>query len=232
MRRQCAASPCGRSIAKSRSARDAANVAARTAVAAIAGGTASMLSGGKFANGAITGAFAQLYNGEGGAERVNNWSSYGAAAGATTGGGLATAGCTAASGGGCALAAPETFAAGSLAGVPIGAGIGWAAANMANGIVDTANMVYDYVHGNSLASPRQTTVYQLTGPDGSIQKYGITSEGDPRDRYSAEFYRTTGVEMKILATYPYRLPARAHEFALCTAYVGAVGKLPPMSARC
>ena len=43
----------------------AENVAARTAVAAVAGGTASVLSGGKFANGAITGAFAQLYNGEG-----------------------------------------------------------------------------------------------------------------------------------------------------------------------
>ncbi|MEZ5901360.1 MAG: hypothetical protein R3D51_17920 [Hyphomicrobiaceae bacterium] len=38
------------------------NVAARTAVAAVAGGTASVLSAGKFANGAITGAFAQLYN--------------------------------------------------------------------------------------------------------------------------------------------------------------------------
>ncbi len=37
------------------------------AVSAIAGGTASVLSGGKFANGAITGAFAQLYNVEGGA---------------------------------------------------------------------------------------------------------------------------------------------------------------------
>ncbi|MEZ5901353.1 MAG: hypothetical protein R3D51_17885 [Hyphomicrobiaceae bacterium] len=41
-------------------------IAERTAVAAVAGGTASVLSGGKFANGAITGAFAQLYNAEGG----------------------------------------------------------------------------------------------------------------------------------------------------------------------
>ena len=44
---------------------DPAGLVARTAVAAVAGGTASVLSGGKFANGAITGAFAQLYNGEG-----------------------------------------------------------------------------------------------------------------------------------------------------------------------
>ena len=40
-------------------------IAARTAVAADAGGTASVLSGGKFANGAITGAFAQMHNAEG-----------------------------------------------------------------------------------------------------------------------------------------------------------------------
>ncbi|MEZ5901362.1 MAG: hypothetical protein R3D51_17930, partial [Hyphomicrobiaceae bacterium] len=39
-------------------------IAERTAVAAVAGGTASVLAGGKFANGAITGAFAQLYNAE------------------------------------------------------------------------------------------------------------------------------------------------------------------------
>lgn len=38
---------------------------ARTVVAAAAGGTASVLAGGKFANGAITGAMAQLFNAEG-----------------------------------------------------------------------------------------------------------------------------------------------------------------------
>ncbi|MEZ5901337.1 MAG: hypothetical protein R3D51_17800 [Hyphomicrobiaceae bacterium] len=45
-------------------------IAERTAVAAVAGGTASVLSGGKFANGAITGAFAQLYNAEGGGKAL------------------------------------------------------------------------------------------------------------------------------------------------------------------
>ena len=43
---------------------------ARTVVAAAAGGTASVLSGGKFANGAVTGAMAQLFNAEGGATAV------------------------------------------------------------------------------------------------------------------------------------------------------------------
>ena len=42
-------------------------IAARTAVA---GGTAFVLSGGKFANGAITGAFAQMYNAEGAAQKL------------------------------------------------------------------------------------------------------------------------------------------------------------------
>lgn len=45
-----------------------ANYAGRVAVAAIAGGTGSALAGGKFANGALTGAFAQMWNGEGAAE--------------------------------------------------------------------------------------------------------------------------------------------------------------------
>jgi RHS repeat-associated protein len=42
----------------------AGNVAARVASAAVVGGTASVLSGGKFANGAITGAFSRAFNHE------------------------------------------------------------------------------------------------------------------------------------------------------------------------
>jgi hypothetical protein len=44
-------------------------VFARTAIAATAGGTASAISGGKFANGAVTGAFQHLFNFEGHLER-------------------------------------------------------------------------------------------------------------------------------------------------------------------
>ena len=47
---------------------------ARTATAAIAGGTASELTGGKFANGAITAGFAQMWNAEG----VHTWIAKGA----------------------------------------------------------------------------------------------------------------------------------------------------------
>src|SRR5207249_11033871 len=40
----------------------------RVSFAAIAGGSASVLTGGKFANGALTAAFAQMWNGEGGSD--------------------------------------------------------------------------------------------------------------------------------------------------------------------
>jgi hypothetical protein len=45
----------------------------RTAVAAIAGGTASAIGGGKFANGAVTAAMHHLVNAEGGAERAKEF---------------------------------------------------------------------------------------------------------------------------------------------------------------
>lgn len=49
---------------------DALGMAKRTAVAAVVGGTASRLGGGKFENGAITAAFAHLFNAESAAERL------------------------------------------------------------------------------------------------------------------------------------------------------------------
>ena len=42
----------------------------RTAIASIAGGVGSRLSGGKFANGAVTAAFAHMYNAEGGRRKI------------------------------------------------------------------------------------------------------------------------------------------------------------------
>ena len=47
--------------------------AARVFAAAAVGGTASVISGGKFANGAMSGAFAQLYNGEKSSESEIKW---------------------------------------------------------------------------------------------------------------------------------------------------------------
>ena len=41
------------------------------------------------------------------------------------------------------------------------------------------------LHGNSLASTRPTTLYQLTDDAGAHLKWGITSEANPMARYSA-----------------------------------------------
>ena len=49
------------------------SVAARTTIAALVGGTASELSGGTFANGAVTAAMQHLFNAEGGAEGIGKW---------------------------------------------------------------------------------------------------------------------------------------------------------------
>ena len=157
---------------------------ARTAIAAIAGGTASVLSGGKFANGAITGAMAHLFNQEGLGRTVAR--GVGAVLGGFAGGTVAagaTGVCASATGGACAIAAPEVVGGG----IALGAATG---SVMMASAYDAGGYMYDtYVHGNSLASPRQTSVYELVGPDGSIQKFGITSAVEPEDRYSRGFYK-------------------------------------------
>ena len=39
-------------------------------------------------------------------------------------------------------------------------------------------------HGNRKDNPKCTTLYKLVNPDGSLSKWGITSEANPLDRYS------------------------------------------------
>ena len=38
-------------------------------------------------------------------------------------------------------------------------------------------------HGNRKDNPNCTTLYKLVNPDGTVSKWGITSEANPRDRY-------------------------------------------------
>src|SRR5262249_20088420 len=123
--------------------------------------------------------------------------------------------------GACVLANPGIVAT--------GAGIGMALGALADGIDDTIDQI---IHGNSLLSPRQTTVYQLVDGDGNVLKYGITSEPVPEDRYSDAFYEANGASMETLATYPWRSIARADEFSRCTVYTVSNGHLPPLSSRC
>jgi hypothetical protein len=90
------------------------------------------------------------------------------------------------------------------------------------------------VHGNSLNSPRQTTLYQLVDPSGNIAKYGITSEPDPDDRYTTGYYNSGNplgikLDMQRLATYPNRIDARFAEFVLNYNYFRAYRRLPPLT---
>ena len=113
-------------------------IAERTAVSAIAGGTASVLSGGKFANGAITGAFAQLYNADGLGKKV-------AVAGGQVIGGLggfaigvsATGGCAALTYGGCTPLGASIVGASSATGYTIGG-------NLAGVIYDAIESIFGY----------------------------------------------------------------------------------------
>ncbi len=54
----------------------AAAIMARTAIAAVVGGTVSKLTGGKFANGAVTAAFVHLFNAEMGDRIKRGWRSF------------------------------------------------------------------------------------------------------------------------------------------------------------
>jgi RHS repeat-associated protein len=95
----------------------------------------------------------------------------------------------------------------------------------------TTPIQQDILHGNSLDSQRQTYVYQLTEvTTGEVVKYGITSAPNPTSRYPATFYADTNSRMDVIATYPNRGFARAHEIVASGLYVINNGQLPPLSS--
>jgi RHS repeat-associated protein len=186
-----------------------------TAVSASIGGAASVIGGGKFANGALTGAFGYLFNACG--ADPNGCFKIGAAGG-TYAGVVASAVCDVGTAGACVLADPYIVLMSGAGGAAIG------------GLADRA---WDALHGNSLLSQRLTYVYQLTDVDtGDVLKYGITSNPNPLRRYTTQFMNENNAAMDILATYQNRALARVHEFGLCTGYVLSNGQLPPLSRRC
>jgi RHS repeat-associated protein len=177
------------------------------------GGGAAVLGGGKFENGAITGAFGYLFNACGGPHGCAAlFGSIGAAIGV-----VASAGCDVGTGGVCALGNPSMV------------GASWAAGTATGAALDAQ---IDGVHGNSYDSQRQTYVYQLTDrTNGEILKYGITSEVDPLTRYSAAEYESMNARMQILGVYPTRLMARVEELALNGNYVIQNGNFPRFTFR-
>ena len=73
-------------------------------------------------------------------------------------------------------------------------------------------------HGNRKDNPNCTTLYKLVNPDGSVSKWGITSEANPLNRYSKAELRdrrfvsvATGSRMDMLSL----------ERALTSRFVGA-----------
>lgn len=140
---------------------------------------------------------------------------------------------TVAFGAGASLAdgpAPVGEVIGGTAILAVAAGV---VANKAiNDVVGLVSSV-SRVHGNSMASTRQTTVYQLvSNRDGAVLKYGITSESYFQDRYPSWVYSVGNFTIEALAVYPTRPLARADEFARCQSYAAATGHLPPLSLTC
>jgi RHS repeat-associated protein len=144
------------------------NIAARTVTAAAIGGTASVVGGGKFEDGAITGAYSRLMNDEAHAERAK-W----IAAGAVVGGGTAAlVGGTAAfaTGGTGALLIPEE--------VQLGAGFGALAGNY---LYDAVSSLPDFDFWN----PQQPPVgpggtpwtWEGNGPVGGREGAWVPPEG-------------------------------------------------------
>jgi hypothetical protein len=186
------------------------------------GGVASVAAGGKFANGAVTGAFGYLFNAVATCERQLG----GCFPGGPGGGG----------GGGVgpinADAAASITAAATVGVAASGGVFDDLLATMASIGSAVTNFASTLVHGNSLLSTRPTWVYELQDATGNTLKYGITSEIDPTDRYWTSFYVLTGSNMNILGQYPDRATARFVEIRLCAGYIAANGRLPPLSLTC
>jgi hypothetical protein len=183
------------------------------------GGVASVAGGGKFANGAVTGAFGYLFNDLAHMNHTRDGFFLGLAGGA-----VAAGVCDVASVMVCTPADPAIVGGGGVMGA-----IGGLMSDIAESAASISSGLNALVHGNALSSTRPTWVYELENAStGDALKYGITSATDPEDRYSQTFYRLTNSQMVLIQQYPDRATARSVELGLCTSYVAANGRLPPL----
>jgi hypothetical protein len=199
-------------------------VLARTAIAAAAGGTASVLTGGKFANGAITGAMAHLFNAEGGGRTFAR--DLGAVLGGVAGGTVAAAAtgvCASATAGSCAIAAPEVVGGG----IALGAATG---SVMASSIYDSLSETYANdnqasVHGNSALNMDGTELYYLRDlGSNEIVKIGVTSYST--QRYTSAQLAGMNAQYQSQAFYQSRYAAYLDEFIRLQGYRTATGQYP------
>ena len=180
-----------------------------SAASGVLGGLASVAGGGKFADGAVTGAFGYLFNACGG---PHGCAALGGAVGTGVGVAASTV-CDVGTAGACTVADPVLIAASSAAGAAAGA---------------AADAAIDGVHGNSAASMQGTEVYYLINRStGDIDKIGITSYGEAR--YSQSFYEAENVRYEAQAQYQWRYPAMVDENIRLTWYYIDNGQLPRLN---
>jgi len=201
------------------------NIYVDTAFVALAGGLAAEITGGKFANGAITAAFANLYN-KWGRQLAQG---VGVVLGGIAGGALATGGtaaCAAGTGGACGLGAPWIIGAGVAAG---GASGNTIATTIYDAIAGTyANDNQASVHGNSSLNMDGTELYYLINrSSGAIDKIGVTS--NPSTRYSQSYLATENVIYEPQAYYQSRYAAYLDEFVRLKTYRYENGSYPRLN---
>jgi hypothetical protein len=86
------------------------------------------------------------------------------------------------------------------------------------------------VHGNSNESEKPTVGYSLTCTIcGKTQKFGQTSETNPTDRYSGQYYQRNNLRMDQGTAATSKPAARAWETQEIRNYINQYGHLPPMN---
>jgi hypothetical protein len=191
----------------------------RIAASAAVGGTSSVLTGGKFVNGAVTAAFARMFNDElhfkeaaicGGAAA--------GAAGVCLGAGAATLSCPV-TGASCVIAPPAASACLGTAAAAI------AVCSVASGSVYRSGT---RIHGNSADSMIGTEVYYLINrATGDVDKIGITSY--PQTRYSQPELDRQNVDYFGQAQYSWRMMAVIDEQYRLFNYYVENGRLPRLN---
>jgi hypothetical protein len=192
---------------------------------AVLGGVGSVAGGGKFANGAVTGAFGYMFNACG--ADPHGCLKWGAGGGFTLGV-IAAGGCDLGSYGACALANPGIVAAATAGGTSFGAAIdrAWDQLNaLINNATSTGPMAYQYALVANSTGPYPDVRNGITYLNaGDVWKYGTTV--DPSDRYSASALSTLGLSMQLQTTGTVS-QVLVQEKIMLIGYAIRNGSLPP-----
>ena len=198
----------------------------RGVLQAVIGGTAAELGGGSFANGAQTAAFAYLFNYLSHEARMRLVGA-GAFLGGTAGAAVA-GGCTAGTGGVCALGAPAIIGGGTALGAVTGEAIANAWDQLDNLLSKAMNAGPQAVQYALVAE--RSGLYPTVAGDlvqmnaGDVWKYGIST--NPTGRYPSQALSTLGLVMEIQARGTLPQVYVAEKIQLIN-YAVTNGSLPP-----